>query len=444
MSIIQTFQHPKSCALSHNFELEVAGHSIEVLETGVADFANFVYDVNEGPAEVVITSNLPIKNFNIRPLQKNIAGKIQGNSLKFTLHAAEKLCIEINNGRPLYLWANPPELDVPAPNDPKVHYFKAGQVYEFENLGMQSGETIYIEGGAVLKGRIHVKNANDITIRGYGIFDGSYYKRERGDHIPSILLEKCNNVVVRDITMIYPSGWMLVPAACEDVEIFNLKQIGEVVSSDGIDILGSKRVHIHHCFLNNNDDCVVVKAFFLGSKNSTATNVDGRVSPEDILVENCTLANAPAGNAMEIGHELSVETVSNVIFRNIDVLSVHGQGAVFSIHNNDRALIKDILFEDIRIEHCWDKFIDFRISLSRYSTDEERGSIRNVTLRNINWHRPDINLGYTISMIGGWDENHTIENIFFENVCINGKPIQHLNELEICTRHAKNIQLIQN
>jgi len=440
--MIETFTHPRSCAFSKDLTLEVGGQSIEVLHTEAADFANFVYDPSKGPVEVCITRHHDtIDAYEIRPLSKGITGQAEVKELRFTLEANEKLSIEIEGMRPLFLWANPPETDKPSPEDPNVVFFKAGQIYEMDCLGLKTGQTLYIEGGAVLKTRMITSEADDVTIRGYGIFDGGYYQRERGDMVPSIVFDRCKNVVVRDITMIHPSGWMLLPGACEDVEIFNLKQIGEVVSSDGIDVVGCKRVHIHDCFLRNNDDCVVVKAFLVSSKNLTATHFDFSESPEDILVENCTLLNAPAGNAMEIGHELAVDHVSDVTFRNIDVLSVHGHGAVFSLHNNDGAEIRDILFEDIRVEHCWDKFIDFRISKSRYSTDDTRGSMRRITLRNIDWQQMPHNAGYTVSMIGGWSPEHMIEDVTIENLCLNGKPIQHVDDLEITMRYTKNISV---
>lgn len=49
-------------------------------------------------------------------------------------------------------------------------------------------------------------------------------------------------------------------------------------------------------------------------------------------------------------HELNVEEVRNVTFRDIDVLSVHGHGAVFSIHNYGQAVVEEVLLEDIRID----------------------------------------------------------------------------------------------
>lgn len=441
--MITTFTHPKSCRRSGDLTLSVGGVEVEILHTEAADFANFVFDPNDGPVEVLVRRHHDtIDEFAIRPLSKKIDGRAEVKELRFTLERPEKLSIEIDGMRPLFFWANPPETDAPSPEDPKVRYFKAGQTYEMDCLSLASGETLYIEGGAVLKTRIVTSQAEDVTIRGYGIFDGSYFDRERGDAVPGIVFDRCQRVSVRDITMIRPSAWMLVPGACEDVEIHNVKQIGEVVSSDGIDIVGSKRVRITDCFLRNNDDCVVIKAFFLGEKNLTHTNFDFARNSEDILIEGCTLLNAEAGNAMEIGHELSVEYVADVTFRDIDVLSVHGQGAVFSLHNNDRAEIRDILFERIRIEHCWDKFIDFRISRSRFSTDDQRGSIRRVTLREIDWYQIPQNQGYTISLIGGWGPENPIEDVKIENLRLNGRAIKDLDELEVTTRYAKRLRVV--
>ena len=104
-------------------------------------------------------------------------------------------------------------------------------------------------------------------------------------------------------------------------------------------------------------------------------------------------------------------------------------------------MVSDVQFENIRIEHCYDKLIDFRISHSRYSSDAERGHIRDVTLRDIHWTRTRFNLGYTVSLIGGWDEDHRIENVSIENFVLDGVPIHDLDQLEICTRHCRNLRL---
>ena len=439
------YQHPKSLPRSTDYRLTINGQPIEVLATGVADFAPCALEAADFPARVEITVLRPAapSEVTVRPLAKKLTAALSGYVVTLTLDRPEKLSFDFGWGpKPLYLYAQPPEKSPPAPGAPGVVTFPAGQITELPMLTLEDNQTLYLPGGAVLKGRIHVKGKRGIRICGHGIFDGSYYSAGAGEQIPSIILERCPDVRVDDIIMVRPQCWMLVLAACAGATVTNLKQIGEVMSSDGIDVLGSSDVLIEDCFLHNNDDCVVVKAFNLGANNVAGTEVDARENVSNILVRHCTFANWHGGNAMEIGHELSVDFVRGVTFRDIDVLHVHGQGAVFSLHNHDRAHISDVLFEDIRIEHCYDKFIDFRISQSRYSTDAERGRISGVTVRNITWHRSNYSPGYTISLIGGWDADHRIENITLENIVINGTPVRHLDELEINTRHCQGLRLV--
>lgn len=440
--MITTFTHPRSADYSTDLRVTADGVSIQILRTDAADFANFIYDPTDGPVEIVVERQLgPIAAAKVRPRRHAIRSAIDGPALRFSLSQPLKLAIEIDGLRPLFLWANPPETDRPSPDDPNVLYYAAGQTYEVPELELQSGQTLYLEGGAVLKGSIRAKEAENIAIRGHGILDGSYYLRSRGESSRSILLDRCRNVDIRDIAMIRPSTWMVTLGCCRDVRVRNLKQIGEVVSSDGIDVVGSQDVTIEDCFLRNNDDCIVVKAFRFGRTDPNAAGPDFRQNPSNILAQNCTLLNDRAGNAMEIGHELSVDRVSDITFRDIDVLSVHGHGAVFSIHNYDRSTVENVLWEDIRIEHCYDRVIDIRIARSRFSSDEERGQIRNIVFRNIDWQRTPSNEGYTTSVIGGWDPDHQVQNVTLQNFRIDGQPISHLDALEIYTRHAENIQL---
>jgi len=436
------YTHPKSLARSEVFSLQVNGQLIEVLHTGVADFAICALSPEDFPATVEVTHTNPLTAATIHPVSKKIAATLDGRKARFTLDRPEKLSLAIPGLKPLYIYAQEPETNPPDRADPSVVTFPAGQITETPMLSLEEGQTLYLPGGAVFKGRIHVKGKSGIRICGHGILDGSFFEQSVDGMIPLVVLERCPDVLVEDVTMVRPQGWMLVLAACQGATVRNLKEIGEVMCSDGIDVLGSRDVLIEDCFLHNNDDCVSVKAFLLGSNNLADTNVDARENVENILVQRCTFANWTSGSVMEIGHELSVDFVRGITFRDIDVLHCHGSGAVFSMHNYDRALVSDVLFENIRIEHCYDKLIDLRISSSRFSTDEERGCIRGVILRNIEWNRTPFNRGYTISLIGGWDEDHVIEDVLIENFLIDGRPVQHLDELEICTRNCKNLRLL--
>ncbi len=438
---MKLYTHPKSLPHSREFTLRINGQPIEVLYTDVADFAIAALAPEDFPATLEVSPSRPSTAASIHPVAKNIPASVVEGVVRLTLAQPEKISVSISGFKALYVFAQAPETNPPDPADSSVVTFPAGQITEAPLLTLEEGQTLYLPGGAVLKGRIHVKGKSGIRICGHGIFDGSFYDKDAGQAVPSIILERCPGVLVEDITMVRPQAWMLVLAACQGATVRNLKEIGEVVSSDGIDVLGSRDVLIEDCFLHNNDDCVVIKAFELGANNLAGTKVDARENVENVLVQHCTFANWHAGNAMEIGHELSVDHVRGITFLDIDVLHTHGSGAVFSIHNNDSALVENVLFEYIRIEHCYDKLIDFRISRSRFSTDNERGRIRGVTLRNIEWTRTPFNPGYTISLIGGWDADHTIDDVRIENFRIDGHPVGHLDELEICTRHCHDLRL---
>ena len=436
--------HPRSLERSTLHTLSINGRAVETLHTGVADYAIATLEAADFPARVEIVSarDLNPANVVIRPMSKGIVHTIEGRVIRLTLERPEKISIDPGHGaKPLYLFLAPP-LPSPAPG-PGVVTFPAGQISEVPLLTLEDNQTRHLPLGAVFKGRIHIKGRKNIRITGHGIIDGSFYTRAEHGCLPCVVLEDCDGVTVEGVTMVRPAGWMLVLAASKNITVRDLRQIGEVVSSDGIDVVGSRDVLIEDCFLHNNDDCVVIKAFDIGAKNLAGVPViHGRENVENVTARRCVFANWTAGNAMEIGHELSADRVSGVTFQDIDVLHVHGQGAVFSLHNYGRATVENIVFENIRIEHCWDKFIDFRISRSRYTVDADPGHIRGVVLRDILWHRADCNTGYTISLIGGWDAAHRVEDVALENIRINGQPVRHLDELEITTRHADGLRLL--
>ena len=222
------YRHPKSLQRSVAFSVRINGKQAEVLHADVADFVICALAPEDVPAAVEVVPSAPAAAATIHPQSKQISATLEGGTVRFTLSGPEKLSIAISGSKALYLFANPPESDPPSPGDPSVVTFPAGQVSEIPVLTLEDGQTLYLPGGAVLKTRIHVKEKSGIRICGHGVFDGSFYSRETDGHIPSIILERCTDVLVEDITMIHPQGWMLVLAACKGATVRNLKEIGEV------------------------------------------------------------------------------------------------------------------------------------------------------------------------------------------------------------------------
>lgn len=89
-----------------------------------------------------------------------------------------------------------------------------------------------------------------------------------------------------------------------------------------------------------------------------------------------------------------------------------------------------------RIEHFYDKFIDFRILHSRYSKDVTRGRIHDVTLRRIRACPDPFN---TVSLIGGFDAVHTVDDVVLDDVRFGDQPMTRVEDLHLFTRFAQGI-----
>ena len=332
---------------------------------------------------------------------------------------------------PLFFYALPPE----KPDTNATHFFKGGQSYEVGELRLRDNESVYIERGAVVRGRIVAEHAQNIRVAGQGILDNSYYA-DRGRHASSIYLLDCRNATLENFLMVHPTTWMIHLSGCEDVVVRGVREIGECVGSDGLDIVGSRRVRVENCFFRNNDDCVVVKHVSPGR----SPEVEKFLKPvSDVLVTGCALWHSIAGNVMEIGHELLCDEVRGITFRDIDVLHTDG-GAVFSINAGDQALVRDIVFEDIRVDHYWcPYFVSLRVMKSQFNRSPERGRIENITLRNIAVHKQNCNDGYTVSLVSGWDATHRARGIRFENFTFNGKKVMTDTDLDLHTKYADDI-----
>ena len=76
------------------------------------------------------------------------------------------------------------------------------------------------------------------------------------------------------------------------------------------------------------------------------------------------------------------------------------------------------------------------------SPDKRKGQVRNVRFENIYWSSAIVNVGYTTSLIGGHDKDHTVEDVSFKNFYIDGKKIKSLDELNIFYRYSDNVRLI--
>jgi hypothetical protein len=249
----------------------------------------------------------------------------------------------------------------------------------------------------------------------------------------------------------------VVPIHSNNVHINNIKVVSDQPSDDGIDVVRSTNVLIENSFIRTKDDCVVIKAHMDYPKSEP---VDG------VLVQNCTLWNALWGNGLEIGFELNAAEIKNIVFRNIDIIHIEA-GAAISIHNAGSGHVKNVTFENIRIEDARQKLFDFAIFRSEYSEDgtrdpEERrrlylngawdgvlkvpasersahapyrGNISDVVLKNIS-----ITDGlFPYSVFYGYDGEHNVKNITIDNLTVHGTKITKLPGARLYLEQAENV-----
>lgn len=449
-STVETYQYPRISPRADDFRFKANGKDVFVYQTSGGPFASFSC---EGPVEIEVELPEGTGNISVSPERHGIKPQIEGNKVSFQIPGPMLFAIMVDGMPELYIYANPLENNRPDPEDPDVKYFKAGQVYEIGHLQLEDDETLYIEGGAVIRGSIFAKSAENVKIDGFGVLDGSYYggghySDPGSDRKKSIVLEECKHSRVEDIIMIEPTAWMIMLDRSEHITVDHVKQLGSVSTTDGVDIVGSKHIKVTNSFLRNGDDCVAIKSFDTSGKyaQSFETSDEGnkisdfRADVEDVEVEGCVLIVFLGGSIFEIGHELRTETVKNIRYRNCDVLGAHDHCNVFGIHNTDRAKIKDVLYEDIRVEHYFNKLIDLRIIKSRYHLDEERGQVRDVVFRDIDVTVSKYNPGYSVSLIGGYDADHTVENVLFDDFRLNGEKVTNADQLDLFIKRASGIE----
>jgi hypothetical protein len=413
--------------MANDYSLKVNGTDVFVYNSRTAAFAYFEF---ADSVNVEITFGGKIYSADIRPAAKKLAFSKSDNQIFFKLKIAENLVVEINENikRPLFIFASSPETDIPDRKDKNVIWFRTGKVYYPGTINLESGKTIYIEGGAVVRGSIAATGAKNIRICGRGILDGSIYKKGEKRMIQ---LTRCENVKVEGIIITDSKHWTNPLTLCNIVKYENVKIVNGNDWDDGIDIVSSKNILISGCFIQSKDDCIAIK----GGVNYFVTDYMPHYNADNIIVENCILWNGIWGNGLEIGFETRVDSIKNIIFRNCDIVHAESEweGAAISIHNGDRAIISNITFENIRIEEGQFSLFDFRILSSKYSKDIQRGKIENVFFRDIDINIPVI----PKSIFEGFSDSNSIRNVVFENVRLNGTPLKDPKELNYSGKFAE-------
>lgn len=418
---------PEGTEAAPEYELEVNGKPVFVYNTRCAAFAIFSF---KGKADIKVTFASPVYNFDIRPKSRNIEGKLYRNQISFSIDKPENLSVEVNKNikRPLFVFANPLETSIPEKSDNNVIFFEAGKIHTPGEVFIKSNQTVYIEGGAIVRGHFMTDNGKNIKIMGRGIIDNSEYKR--GEHRP-IEINRCENVLIDGIVIAESRHWTCAATASKQVIYNNLKIVSSNDWDDGIDIVGSRNVLVNNCFIQSKDDCIAIK-----SGVNYFTDFNSSINVDDIVVQNSVMWNGVWGNTLEIGFETRTDTIQNITFRNCDLIHTEGPEGTFTIHNGDRAVVKNVLYDDIRVEDSQGWLIDFKVLFSQYSKDSTRGKIENVQFRNIQVEGDRL----PYSQLLGFSDEFGIKNVTLENFYLHGVKVTSTYNGMITTNHTTGLQ----
>jgi hypothetical protein len=394
-----------------------------------------------GQVEVLVTwKHGAPKNVRVRPSALGIVPAVSGSTIHLFLDRPRKLSIEVDGDifHNLQLFADSMETSRPSPGDPNVLYYGPG-IHDVGTVEVASGTTVYLAGGAVVVGGFHVSHAHDVRIAGRGILTQrppalpiassgattqSGVTAQSGVSAPApahtggsrrhdaILIEFSTGVQVEGITEV-PSSYTVLIGQSENITIKDLKSFSAGGNNDGIDVFTSKHVVIDDVFMRNSDDCIAL----YGHRWAYYGDLT------DVGVTNSTLW-ADVAHPILVGTHGDTEhpaVLSHLQFRNIDILDqrepqVDYQGCM-SLNAGDSNLIRDVLFEDIRVDDFrMGQLVNIRVMFNRkYNTSPGRG-VEDVIFRNVSYTGRHADL----SVIAGYDDERAVKRITFENLRING------------------------
>ena len=447
---VTTWAAPPGETLCEDYALRVNGQPVPVYSCRVSavpfdqvwpgyqrpadqtELAGFAQWGMSGPVSVEITSQRPFTNVVVRPGSREVRPTVSGRAITFALAKSGQVTVELDGPHhALHLFADPPEVGAPRGDEAGVRYFGPG-VHRPGKIQLKSGETLYLAGGAVVYTAVEARGATGVRILGRGVIDTSEYDRDKGGGC--IRLTDCSDVKIEGVILRDPDVWCLSAFGCRNLEIANVKLVGLWrYNADGIDICNSQHVVIRNSFVRAFDDAIVLKGLNWG-KGGFQERPVRNVRVHDLVVW------CDWGRALEIGAETSAPEIADVRFQDCDIIrTTH---IAMDIQCGDRALVRNIRYENIRVEiddvcpaprmqgtrderymeNPHDKYLPnllvIVIGQNPYSQDAERGNVRDVAYSDVSVTGKRA----PRSCFNGLDSQHTVQRVTIDNLRLSGKP----------------------
>lgn len=410
--------------LSSAFTVTADGEKVDVYQVIVSkkgaeysrcpsgkETASMGYFDFSGTVNVQITSAVSVNTVVVRPLRHNINPVVSRNTISFTLSEPMNLSVEINGDdrHNLHLFANPMETNQPSPSDTNVRYFGPGVHGDGSTIiTLNSGETMYVAGGAIVYGMVRGRNVRNIAVRGRGIISGTKTPQEctpDGSRPELLGFFGVNGLDVDGVILLDPASWTTSFLNVDNLTMDNVKAIGWRGNVDGLDLISVITARVRNIFFRAFDDVLAVKAYLLWPGSSTSYRPS-----EDIIIE-----NSVAWNDCHCGHvialmELRSPYISNVQLKDIDILHDYGRASVWFEAGNDKY---NIVLDNVTVE---DSQGDYTFLIN--------GSTKDVTVSNFKVTAGTINP----SAILGSSSSRSVSNVYFNNLTYFGNLLSNAAE----------------
>ncbi len=355
-----------------------------------------------------------------------------GKALEITLTQPRQLYIKLPGmfDHPLFIFADPPEINIPDPNGPDVLriapgmtasavknaiqstsastiYFEPG-IHEFGSitdktypgyqLPIRSNKTYYLPGGAFVVGSFLGQGTSNVEIRGRGIISGCGKERlANAESIPFNLIQldgQGNNQLVEGITMTNPPHFCILSRG--QMITRNVKLFGWWHQTDGWG--GENGSQLFDSFMKVNDDYVK-----LYRANQRVSNL---VFYKQINGAAIQLGWNPYGQASN-GYVSDIYVVADAD------KSPGGTSntAVINLRNNGGSTIQNLTFENIYLEASVQRTLGI---------ETDGGSVSNLLIRNVFLSGQNRSFNYLYGNGGG-----NISGITLQNIQINGQCMEN-------------------
>ena len=451
MNSFQFWQQPPCIEPSRDFEVSVEGSNVPVYRVRVrseiltkpglwshrpnapAESASFAILDLAKPARISVRPSRPFSSAAVLPKNAGVQCEVCDGAIVFAISRPCHLTVALDGSdkNPLHLLVSTPLPTDELKASPQVIRIGPG-AHDTGGIKLSSGQTLVIEGGAVLravtppedKGSyseqwhvtfhggtvIEIRNAENVRVVGRGIITAAGIPHPGWN---MIRIEDSRNVTVEGITLLDAANWNVMVNNSENVNIEDLRIISARLNTDGINSVNSRSVSIRRCFVRNHDDGIVVK-----------TIAPARPAA-DITVRDCTLW-ADWGYGLGVTYETRSD-VRNVIFERCNM--IFARHSNLGIHVSDSGSISNVVFRDIEIDDLgWTgRTNDARDALGTepmlfrgvitsdvWGHDAECGRISDVAIENI-----AIMGGRVLpSLLSGFDESHMIRRVLFRNISL--------------------------